>query len=182
MQGCSHACYHILLLMSVCTWDRCAAVQCIDGEHHYTDGPPAAKLMESFQKRCDNQITTLEILAISVGLSTFCDKLSGRKVVIFGDNTGAEASVRKGASRAWDQCQLIHEIWTLVLYQLCLCSFGNQKVIALCQALMQHMHLWIERVSSEDNISDLPSREQYDLMYCLGAQWRSPTVAKLFLT
>ena len=44
------------------------------------------------------------------------------------------------------------------------------------------MHLWIERVSSEDNISDLPSREQYDLMYCLGAQWRSPTVAKLFLT
>ena len=106
--------------------DRCAAVLCIDGEHHYTDGPPAAKLMESFQKRCDNQITTLEILAISVGLSTFCDKLSGRKVVIFGDNTGAEASVRKGASRAWDQCQLIHEIWTLVLYQLCLCSFGNQ--------------------------------------------------------
>ena len=57
--------------------------------------------MESFQQRCDNQITTLEILAISVGLSTFCDKLAGRKVIVFGDNTGAEVSVSIACWSCW---------------------------------------------------------------------------------
>ena len=33
---------------------------------------------------------TLEILAISVGLSTFAEELAGRKVIVFSDNTGAE--------------------------------------------------------------------------------------------
>ena len=72
---------------------RCAAVLCVDGECHYTDGPPAQALVDSFTKRCDNQITTLEILAISVGLSTFCDRLAGRNVIVYSDNTGAEVSL-----------------------------------------------------------------------------------------
>ena len=72
---------------------RCAAVLCVDGECHYTDGPPAQALVDSFTKRCDNQITTLEILAISVGLSTFCDQLAGRNVIVYSDNTGAEVSL-----------------------------------------------------------------------------------------
>ena len=76
---------------------RCAAVLCIDGVTHYTDGAPAESLMGKFSARCDNQITTLEILAISVGLSTFCSMLVGRKVVCFSDNTAAEV----GASLAW---------------------------------------------------------------------------------
>ncbi len=43
------------------------------------------------------------------------------------------------------------------------------------------MHIWIERVQSEDNISDLPSRESHDLMRRLHAKWRPPLVAKLFM-
>ena len=70
--------------------DRVAAVLCIDGQCHYTDGPPAAALVERFQSRRDNQITTLEILAISVGLCTFAERLKGRKVIVYSDNTGAE--------------------------------------------------------------------------------------------
>ena len=114
---------------------RCAAVLFIDNTCLYTDGCPSEKIMQQFQARCDNQITTLEILAVSVGLSTFCDELAGRRVVVFNDNRGAEAclhyftcttnlqhfmfvthqgTVRKGASKAWDQSKLIHEIWTLV--------------------------------------------------------------------
>ena len=49
------------------------------------------------------------------------------------------------------------------------------------QALLKRMHIWIERVASEENISDLPSRESYDLMTELGATWREPTVASLFM-
>lgn len=43
------------------------------------------------------------------------------------------------------------------------------------------MHLWIERVASDDNISDGPSREQYNLVKSLSAQWREPVIASMFL-
>ena len=43
------------------------------------------------------------------------------------------------------------------------------------------MHIWIERVPSDDNISDLPSRESYGLMTELGAKWRAPVMAHIFL-
>ena len=93
---------------------RCAAV--LFGGHQilYTDGQPALAIMERFMERSDNQITTLEVLAIAVGLSTFGELLENRRVIIFSDNVGAEGSVRKGACKAWDISMLIHEIWTLV--------------------------------------------------------------------
>ncbi len=77
---------------------RCAAVLLIDGNIHYTDGLPAAKIMNCFQERCDNQITTLEILAISVGISTFSKELAGRRVVIYSDNKGAEVRISARSS------------------------------------------------------------------------------------
>ncbi len=49
------------------------------------------------------------------------------------------------------------------------------------EALLNKMHIWIERVPSEENISDLPSRESHQLLRALGAQWKEPMVAKLFL-
>ena len=69
-----------------------------------------------------------------------------------------EAATRKGTGKAWDHCRVIHEVWT--------------------QALLNKTSVWIERVSSDDNISDLPSREEYDLMFELGAVWREPKVAQ----
>jgi len=72
---------------------RCAAVLFVDGKRFFTDGKPSDKVMHTFAKRADNQIMTLEILAISVGLSTFAEELRGRKVIIFSDNTGAEVTV-----------------------------------------------------------------------------------------
>ena len=43
--------------------------------------------------------------------------------------------------------------------------------------------MWIERVPSEDNISDLPSREDYALLLEMDppAVWRAPVVAKLYV-
>ena len=64
----------------------------IDNEVHYTDGEPADSVMQEFVTRGDNQITALEVLAISVGLSTFHEKLWNRRVVVYSDNSGAEVS------------------------------------------------------------------------------------------
>ena len=80
----------------------------------FTDGVPRPQIMQQFAERQDRQITTLEILSIAIGLSTFATELSGRKVVVWSDNTGAEAASRKGSAKAWDHCRLIHEIWQQV--------------------------------------------------------------------
>ena len=158
---------------------RCAAVLFVDGQRFYTDGQPSDKVMDAFVARADNQIMTLEILAISVGLSTFADELRGRKVVVFSDNRGAEvgsvlrlsqfprvlpmlsalqAASRNGRAKCVDHCGLIHEIWT--------------------HCFLNGTYLWIERVPSSHNISDLPSREDYGLVEELGdILWRPPLVA-----
>ena len=94
----------------------------IDGKCMYTDGVPRQQIMEKFFHRQDKQITTLEILAIAIGLSTFAPELQGRKVVVWSDNTGAEAASRKGSAKAWDQCRLIHEIWQQVRRDWVFCS------------------------------------------------------------
>ncbi len=47
---------------------------------------------------------------------------------------------------------------------------------------MNSTYLWIERVGTEDQIADLPSMQKYDLLRELGAQWRPPVVASLFMS
>ena len=138
---------------------RCAAVLFIDGEVLFTDGKPGASHMRHIGERGDGQIMSLELMAIAVGLATFAAELEGRQVWIFEDNTGAEATTQKGSSRAEDHNSLVHEIWTL--------------------ALMHGIGLWIDRVPSDDNLSDLPSREEYELLYSMGAVWREPAIPDL---
>ena len=114
-----------------------------------------------FRERNDAQIAGLEILAIAVGLSTFADALRGRKVRIFSDNVVAEGALRRGAARAFDHNGLIHAAWTL--------------------ALAERIHIWVDRVPSKLNISDLPSREEYRLLERLGATRVAPKIAPAFL-
>ena len=137
---------------------RLAAVLYLDGLWHYTDGAPSAEIMKRFVERADNQITSLEMLAISMAIATFSQELHGRKVIVWSDNSGAEAATVKGAAKAWDHNQVIHEVWY--------------------QALENRTWLWIERVPSDDNVADLPSREEYQLLQDLSAAWRAPLVAK----
>ena len=57
--------------------------------------------------------------------------------------------------------QLVHEIWT--------------------HALRHRIHVWVERVPSDYNIADCPSRRSYHLLRKLGALWRKPVLAELSL-
>ena len=140
---------------------RCAAVLYKEGRWLYTDGKPIHAITSALESRKDAQIMALESVAIALGLCTFADELRGTKVVVYSDNKSAEAATRKGSAKSWDHCCIIHSIWTL--------------------ALRNKMWLWIERVCSADNISDLPSREEYALMNDMHIEWREPVIAELFL-
>ena len=69
-----------------------------------------------------------------------------------------QVATQKGTARAWDHCQVVHEVWT--------------------QALVNKTWVWVERVPSDDNIADFPSREEYGLLRDMGAVWREPVVAQ----
>ena len=141
---------------------RCAAVLCCESGCFYTDGVPSSQIVNRLVDRRDNQIMGLESIAIGLGLCTFAPELHRQKVVIYSDNKGAEHSTRKGSAKSWDHCRIIHELWT--------------------QALRNHTYMWIERVPSEENISDLPSRGEYGLVADeLGMEWRAPVIAEFFL-
>ena len=137
---------------------RCAAVLFDGFSWLYTDGAPSERVMSNFKNRSDSQIMGLEMVAISLGLSTFASRLQNRKVIVHSDNKGAEGAARKAMAKEWDHCRIAHEIWSL--------------------ALRNKMHLWITRVASKDNISDSPSREEYGLMQELGATFVPPVVAQ----
>ena len=62
----------------------------------FTQMAPPEQTLAQFKRRSDSQIVGLELLAISLGLSTFEWWLKGKRVVIHSDNTGSECSVRCG--------------------------------------------------------------------------------------
>ena len=94
----------------------------------------------------------LELLSIIVGLLTFNDLIIGSTVRVWSDNIGADRALAKGAVVMRDHNLIVHGIWAL--------------------ALKLNIGIWIERVASEDNIADLPSRRKYKLLKRLGADKR----------
>ena len=48
-------------------------------------------------------------------------------------------------------------------------------------ATLHKYHLWVERVPSAFHISDCPSRFDYALLEEIGASWREPVLADMFL-
>ena len=74
----------------------------IDGECLWTHMPPPQQVMSRFRARDDNQIMGLELLAISLGLSTFERRLRGRKVFIHSDNSGSEVT---NLDTLWRDCR-----------------------------------------------------------------------------
>ena len=56
----------------------------------WTHMAPPTSVLKYFRARRDKQIMGLELLAISLGMGTFIEKLTGRRVVIHTDNKGSE--------------------------------------------------------------------------------------------
>ena len=102
----------------------------------YCDMEPSSEILKHFKSRGDNQIMSLEILSIALGspifalvlhvsqyaqpelfflcsgISVFALKIGKSKLVIWSDNTAAEAATRKGLcifSRSQSHCYLCVE-------------------------------------------------------------------------
>ena len=123
---------------------RIAAILVADDRAWYTDMEPSQSVMQCFEARSDKQICGLELLSIALGLSTWPHLLAGRKLKIWSDNVGAEKATSKGSSRAWDHSCIIHCMWTFFA--------------------LHGIEVWIERVPTESNLADLPSREEFALL------------------
>lgn len=72
-----------------------------------------------------------------------CSLIRGRKIIIWSDNTAAEAATREGTARAFDHLSLVHAIWL--------------------RAAELGVSLYVKRVPTKDNIADDPSRERWEL-------------------
>ena len=95
---------------------RCAlSCDCFHGTQHllllrhrsfaYCDIKPPEVILNAFMCRGDNQITSLEILSIALGISTFAKEIEGRNLIIWSDSMGAESATRKGV--AFVDCCLV---------------------------------------------------------------------------
>jgi hypothetical protein len=123
---------------------RVAAVLVVDGVYHYTDWAPDAAMMATFAERKDNQIMGLELLGIAVGICSFEELIRGRSLRVYCDNVGGERALASGAATSVDHNRLVHAVWM--------------------RALQLGLSLWSYRVPTKDNIADLPSREEYELL------------------
>lgn len=139
---------------------RVASVLVSDDLITYSDWAPCHNVLDTFCPRKDNQIMGLELLAVLFGLSTFLDKITGSCVRVWIDNSAGEAAVQRGSAGSSDHNALVHGMWLLAA------KYG--------------FALWIERVSSEENIADEPSREEYATLEHLGATWVPPGLREEF--
>ena len=131
-----------------------------DGRTFYTDVAPPQSLLDYFIDRSDNQICSLELCAIALGLSTFGHFCTGRKVHVWSDNSGSENAVRRGSAKVWDHNEVVHAIWA--------------------KAAMLQCHMRVDRVPTEVNIADLPSRHSYNLLREMQAEFVPPVLDEFF--
>ena len=138
-----------------------AAVLFMDGQIWYTHQAPCSRIRAVLQERGDQQIMALELFAIVLGVCTFRSLLQGRRVRIWCDNAGGEHALRTGAARSTDHNLIVHGLWL--------------------HARRSGYDIWIERVASQENIADLPSRGSFEVMKGLGAQEMDPHIDPAFL-
>ena len=83
-------------------------------------------------------ITELELLPIAVGLSTYSNRLRGRRVLWFIDNNSVRDMIVKGSTKTPSLFCLLAECYRLT---------GELQIM-----------WWVSRVPSKSNIADMPSR------------------------
>ena len=96
----------------------------------------------------EQYIGQLELLAAVMAYTTFPDLLSGQYVIHWIDNESAVYSLVKGYCGAADSARLVNVFHTTIS------RLG--------------IFPWIEYVGTDDNIADLPSRGEFELLRWLG--------------
>ena len=76
--------------------------------------------------------------------------------MIHSDNTGSEVTMRRGTARSLDHAQLVHSQW----HHVARLGAG----------------VYVKRVATDDNIADLPSREEFRIFETKGAVFVPPAL------
>jgi len=121
----------------------------------YSSAAVPAELIEKFRPR-EQYVGQLEVLAAVAAYTSRPDQLRGPDVIHFIDNTGAMFGLAKGYSADIDSARLISVFHVM-----------NAAVRA---------NVWFEYVPSGANISDLPSRGDFELLRT--EQFEGPRVPK----
>ena len=98
-----------------------------------------------------SQIAMVELFAVIVALQTFRDLLRGTWILVFVDSEPVQGALVKGYSAREDFCSLVSVFWRLAL---------ELRVLA-----------YIDRVPTDSNPADPPSRNLMDVGHLLG--WKT---------
>ena len=120
----------------------------------HTDMETPPQFMRALSPRGESQIMGQEMLAVLLALTVFQQHIAGKVARVWTDNVGGEGALRRGSARQADHNRISLAVWSHAAQVPC--------------------GLWFERVPSEANIADLPSREDYVLLRRLGAQCVAP--------
>ena len=113
------------------------------------DCPPwVLRAFQQVDRRKEQYIGQLELLAAVLAYTTFPEELRGRHVVHWIDNESAVYALAKGYSGSPDSARVVN------LYHVSVAQLGATP--------------WIEYVHTDDNIADLPSRGDFALLRVLG--------------
>ena len=103
-----------------------------------------------------NPIEQIETAAVLLLLEVFFEELKDTDVRLFVDNIAAQGSLIRGFSRSFSQALLCGAVWARVA--------------------RARVGLWVDRVASEENIADIPTRpdksERFALLRTLGVRCR----------
>ena len=115
----------------------------MDGDDRYEAGCRVPQYILDWLRPCGQQINHLEALVLVAARLTFPDVLLGRRVLSFIDNTVALSKSVHGYVNEPDMAAVVNAL------HVCDAAFGVES--------------WNEWVPSHANVSDLPSREPFDM-------------------
>ena len=106
--------------------------------HRFCKWRVPSEFIDSLFKERGNYIQFLEMCASILALSTFGHELGDANTIMYCDNTAQQGALIKGYGRNWDLTIVANVFWRI--------------------ACRESLNIQIERVSSRENISDIPSR------------------------
>lgn len=118
-----------------------------------------AEVTDRFVPEKTQYIGQLELLAALTPYTSLRERLKGRRVVHWIDNTSAIAALCKGYSAAPDSARILQ-------------AFATLRMDIDCP-------IWFQWVPSKANIADLPSRREFGLLEELGSS-KVPLILPLF--
>ena len=126
-----------------------------DDQLLYSAAPVPVDLVHSWLPR-QNYMGQLELLAGPFALSTWPRRLESRSTILFVDNDSAASNLVKGYSPQVDSAAIAGEFWL--------------------HASALRANIYVERVESKSNLSDGPSRHEFDLLISMGGVWTDPSL------